>query len=59
MISRKSIWQALKRNDLTGQADAHGQFVCGKKDVCVFLCGSGADLIAQEHDQRKTENPER
>ena len=25
MISRKSIWQALKRNDLTGQADTHGR----------------------------------
>jgi hypothetical protein len=24
MISRKSIWQALKRNDLTGQAGTHG-----------------------------------
>ncbi len=25
MISRKSIWQALKRNDLTGQAGTHGR----------------------------------
>ena len=26
MISRKSTYQALKRNDLTGQADTRGRF---------------------------------